>query len=153
MTENEKRHFDKLYNRLMEFNSKTKLKNKAVLRFLDLISYLFTVATYEFKQQDNGIYIVTFDISVNDTNELFRVKHFVGYGNNNTSLAIEFSHNGDFSYFNGYNGKYTKGSIFVGNRTRKNLMANIKRVFENIPDQIKCEMYFRGMKIAYDIND
>jgi hypothetical protein len=59
----------------------------------------------------------------------------------------------DFSYFNGYNGKYTKGSIFVGNRTRKNLMANIKRVFENIPDQIKCEMYFRGMKIAYDIND
>ena len=47
MTEQERKHFDKMYSRMLETNSNKKIKNKAVLRLLELISYLFSVCKYE----------------------------------------------------------------------------------------------------------
>ncbi len=156
MTEQERKHFDKMYSRMLETNSNKKIKNKAVLRLLELISYLFSVCKYEVQHREGDtLYRVVFDISTNDNlAESFILKHSIGYGHDNTSVSVEIVDNGaQPSWVRSVPRGYRRAIIFTGNRTRRNLLANVKRIFDSIPDQVRCELYLSGFKINYELTD
>lgn len=160
MTDQELKHFNKLFDRFILFHNNKKLKNKEVLRFLDMIAYLFmvnvpyTIRTepereyYEVKfespfeeDHDNSDYERRYAQSWYhpEPKDVMIIKHSVGYGTNNTTLSFTI------------HGKQIP--VFCGNRTRKNLLANVKRMFDTLSDQVKCEMYFNGLKINYALTD
>lgn len=158
MTEQEIKHLSRLIDRFYEFHKNKKLKNKEVLRFLDVAEYLFkmNVPYRIISKEDGESYSVTFDSPFEEDHKdaekysvyspclrekygVIQIKHSIGYGQNNSYLEVTI------------HGQQIH--VFCGNRTRKNLLSNVKRMFANLSDQTKCEMFFNGIKIHYDTND